>query len=50
MASPSGADYPHVSAVTARFWDREMALILENLRRYLGGEPLANVVDLEAGY
>ena len=41
---------PHVSAVTARFWDREMALILENLRRYLGGEPLANVVDLEAGY
>lgn len=41
---------PHVSAVTARFWDREMALILENVRRYLGGQPLANVVDLEAGY
>jgi len=41
---------PHVSAVTARFWDREMALILENVRRYLGGETLANVVDLEAGY
>lgn len=41
---------PHVSAVTARFWDREMALIRENVRRYLGGEPLVNVVDLEAGY
>lgn len=41
---------PHVSAVTARFWDRELALILDNLRRYLGGVPLTNVVDLEAGY
>ncbi|HEX4634054.1 MAG TPA: D-2-hydroxyacid dehydrogenase [Gemmatimonadales bacterium] len=41
---------PHVSAVTARFWDREMALILNNVRRYLGGQSLVNVVDLEAGY
>jgi phosphoglycerate dehydrogenase-like enzyme len=41
---------PHVSAVTARFWDREMALILDNVRRYLGGQRLLNVVDLEAGY
>ena len=41
---------PHVSAVTARFWDREMALILDNVRRYLGGQRLDNVVDLEAGY
>jgi len=41
---------PHVSAVTARFWDRETALILDNVRRYLGGERLVNVVDLEAGY
>lgn len=41
---------PHVSAVTARFWDREMALILDNVRRYLGGQRLVNIVDLEAGY
>ena len=41
---------PHVSAVTTRFWDREMALILDNVRRYLGGQSLVNVVDLEAGY
>lgn len=41
---------PHVSAVTGGFWDRELALILDNLRRYLGGQPLTNVVDLEAGY
>ncbi len=41
---------PHVSAVTTQFWDREGALILENIRRYLGAEPLRNVVDLESGY
>jgi len=41
---------PHVSAVTTRFWERESTLILENIRRYLAGEPLRNVVDLETGY
>jgi phosphoglycerate dehydrogenase-like enzyme len=41
---------PHVSAVTTRFWERELALIADNLRRYLQGKPLRNVVDLEAGY
>jgi len=41
---------PHVAAVTARFWARETGLIVENIRRYLAGSPLANTVDLEAGY
>lgn len=41
---------PHVSAVTARFWERETGLIVENIRRYLAGAPLVNVVDPEAGY
>jgi len=41
---------PHVSAVSVRFWERETALIVDNIRRYLAGAPLANVVDLEAGY
>jgi len=41
---------PHVSAVTDRFWERETALIVDNIRRYLAGAPLTNVVDLEAGY
>ncbi len=41
---------PHVAAVTARFWERETGLIVENIRRYLAGSPLANVVDPEAGY
>jgi phosphoglycerate dehydrogenase-like enzyme len=41
---------PHVSGTTPRFWEREAALIEENLARYLRGEPLRNVVDLDAGY
>jgi phosphoglycerate dehydrogenase-like enzyme len=41
---------PHVSPVTEHFWEREAALILENLGRYLAGSPLVNVVDKDAGY
>ena len=41
---------PHVAAVTARFWDRETGLIVENIKRYLAGAPLTNTVDPEAGY
>ena len=41
---------PHVSGVTTRFWERETALIVENIKRYLAGARLVNVVDLEAGY
>jgi phosphoglycerate dehydrogenase-like enzyme len=41
---------PHVAAVTARFWERETGLIVENITRYLAGSPLANAVDPEAGY
>jgi phosphoglycerate dehydrogenase-like enzyme len=41
---------PHVAAVTSRFWERETGLILENIRRYLAGSHLLNVVDQEAGY
>lgn len=41
---------PHVSATTPRFWERQVALIRENVRRYLAGEPLRNVVDKRRGY
>ena len=41
---------PHVSAVTDRFWERESGLILENIRRYLAGATLVNLVDPDAGY
>jgi phosphoglycerate dehydrogenase-like enzyme len=41
---------PHVSGSTHRYWRRETDLIVENLRRYLRGDPLLNVVDRTAGY
>jgi phosphoglycerate dehydrogenase-like enzyme len=42
---------PHVSAVSpARFWDRMLALFLENWERYRRGERLLNQVDASAGY
>lgn len=41
---------PHTAAVTAKLWDRHYALIKENLRRYLAGEPLLAVVDKAKGY
>jgi phosphoglycerate dehydrogenase-like enzyme len=41
---------PHVSAVSPRFWDRELALVLDNWTRYRAGRALRNRVDLVAGY
>ena len=41
---------PHVSAVTRHFWDREVALMVENVGRFLRGDRLRNVVNLEVGY
>ena len=41
---------PHNSWHSARLQEREAELFLENLRRYVAGEPLLNVVDQEAGY
>lgn len=41
---------PHASAYTHRFWERELALLEENLARYIDGRPLRNVVDKRAGY
>ena len=41
---------PHVSATTRRFWERETRLIVDNLRRFVQGKPLQNLVDKKAGY
>jgi glyoxylate/hydroxypyruvate reductase A len=41
---------PHVSPVTDRFWERETGLIEENIRRYLAGTSLVNLVDADTGY
>jgi phosphoglycerate dehydrogenase-like enzyme len=49
-AMPNVIITPHVSAVTRHFWRRQTDLIVENIRRYLAGEPLLNLVDKEAGF
>ena len=41
---------PHVSAVTDAFWERQTALVAENVRRLASGKSLRNVVDPERGY
>lgn len=42
--------FPHAGAVSTGFWERETALIVENVRRYLAGRRLKNVVDPQVGY
>ncbi len=49
-AAPNLLLTPHMSSATDRIWARHMALLEENVRRYLAGEPLLNVVDKAAGY
>jgi phosphoglycerate dehydrogenase-like enzyme len=41
---------PHVAGFTPCYDERAVALFAENLRRYLGGEPLLNLVDRDLGY
>ena len=41
---------PHVSGASPRYMDRAVPLFCENLKRYLHGDALLNVVDKERGY
>lgn len=41
---------PHTSGVGPRLWDRVREQFAGNLRRFLAGEPLENVVDKRSGY
>ncbi len=41
---------PHVSGTSPRYLDRAVPLFCENLRRFLAGQPLLNLVDKERGY
>jgi phosphoglycerate dehydrogenase-like enzyme len=41
---------PHTSWSSDRVVDRSIDLFVANLQRFAAGEPLENVVDLEAGY
>jgi phosphoglycerate dehydrogenase-like enzyme len=41
---------PHISANTAVADQTRNAVLLENLRRYVAGEPMLSVVDISKGY
>ncbi|TMB97428.1 MAG: D-2-hydroxyacid dehydrogenase [Chloroflexi bacterium] len=41
---------PHISGGTPRYMDRAVDLFCDNLRRYLAGQPLLNIVDPGRGY
>ncbi|MFZ3069844.1 MAG: D-2-hydroxyacid dehydrogenase [Anaerolineaceae bacterium] len=41
---------PHVSGLSAKLMDAVVELFVENLKRYLDGEPLYNVVNVKKGY
>ena len=41
---------PHVAALSMETFGRIQALVAENLRRYVAGEPLLSVVDVKRGY
>ncbi|MCA9717859.1 MAG: D-2-hydroxyacid dehydrogenase [Myxococcales bacterium] len=41
---------PHMGGTSDVVWERRMELLRENVRRYVAGEPLRNVVDKQRGY
>ncbi|HET7758234.1 MAG TPA: D-2-hydroxyacid dehydrogenase [Steroidobacteraceae bacterium] len=41
---------PHVSAHTPIAQEARESILVENLRRYVAGEPMLSVVDIEKGY
>lgn len=41
---------PHVSGISPMLWRRVMDLWVENIHRFLAGEPLINQVDKRRGY
>ena len=41
---------PHVAFLTSKIWERHYQAFSANLRRYLSGEPLQDVVDKARGY
>ena len=49
-AMPNVIISPHVAGFTPHYHERVMGIFAENLRRFLGGEPLLNRADRECGY
>ncbi|KPK67276.1 hypothetical protein AMJ82_10935, partial [candidate division TA06 bacterium SM23_40] len=40
----------HIAGTTPRYWDRVTEIFARNLRLFLAGEGLKNLVDKESGY
>lgn len=47
---PNVITTPHVAGESVGYNSRMAALFCENLRRYVSGQPLENVVDMNKGY
>jgi phosphoglycerate dehydrogenase-like enzyme len=41
---------PRIGGATAQRWDLLMPIFTENLKRFMSGQPLRNLVDKERGY
>lgn len=41
---------PHYAGTSRQFWCRARDLLVENIRRFVAGQPLLNVVDKKRGY
>lgn len=41
---------PHAAGITPEFFPRTLAFIVENMRRYVAGDPPENLIDLTGGY
>ncbi|HZU21964.1 MAG TPA: D-2-hydroxyacid dehydrogenase [Terriglobales bacterium] len=41
---------PHTAGLTEKMWERQYALLGENMRRFFAGRPLLNLVDKSCGY
>jgi phosphoglycerate dehydrogenase-like enzyme len=49
-ALPNAIVTPHISGYTPRYFERTLELFRDNLRRFVSGERLRNVVDKRLGY
>ena len=47
---PNAIITPHTSWATEHLLERAAEIFVDNFDRYLRGEPLRNVVDIDAGY
>jgi len=41
---------PHIGGLTNRYWEKQTKLFEENLNRYMRGETLLNIVNMQKGY